>query len=447
MVKIGIIFSLLLLGLLGDTDLLLSQPRFGIHTSALQIMPGDNNSPEPPGSGGDVDEIIRLHKEMGFVWDRCNVDWASVEYPKGTYHWQTIDERLNKIFAAGMQVSVIIHGNNNYDGVIPADGRVPGFHPGAASLDDFMAFVGKCVERYDGDGIDDGPVLGTIKYWEGSNEPVNFYGLSVQQATDFFNQYYAAIKRADSASVVISPSFAWEDSYDYFIPNANAFDMLSVHSNYSSMSKEDPDEWMWWNLDRQDRSFKDLGLGDRPWWVSEFGPAGWCYGDPHLYTFRTMKMYVVARYSMFHTSLISAGHFYCEGPAIAVLNWGDWTLSMCGEATKVYLSIFQDPDIIDAERIAGPDYRNYRFAKKDGLYKMAIWAREQDGGVAQATIPVNGDSVRITDLYGKNPRTVPNISGAISLELGPAPLYLEELFANTKDRTPPAVPLGLALEQ
>ena len=410
---------------------------FGIHTSCMQIMPGDNNSPEPPGDGGDVDEIIRLHKEMGFKWDRCNIAWGSVEYPKGVYHWEEIDERLNKIFTAGIQASIIIYGGNNYDGTIYWDRHIPGFDGLAGTREEYKEFIKKCVERYDSDGIDDGPVTGSVKYWEAWNEPTNFAGISIEQATELFNDYYESCKASDPDCKVISPGFAWDYLFEYFIPNAVDFDMLSVHSNYWRFDTPDPDERMYYRINGQDSDFKNWGLGARPWWISEFGPDGACRGDHHNYSFRTTRMYVVLCYAMFHTNLICSGNYYCEGRNTAVMDWDNWTLKPCGVATKVYLSILQGTQIIQSERITGPDYRIYKFTCNDSLRKFALWALEEEGTNPQVSVDINTSKIRRTDLYGENVDTLSVSGGKVTVTLYPEPIYLEEISDDTIPPNPP----------
>jgi|GEM_PF-6931363 len=405
--------------------------NFGPFTSAMQILPKDDNSPE---KGGNVDEMIRLHKEMGFKYERANIFWSLVEYPKGTYHWEDIDARLNKMFDAGIVPAISICAGNDYDGSFKYS--IPGLDGLAGTRADFMAFTQKVVERYDGDGVNDGPINGVIKIWEGWNEPVNWHKKTVEQVTEFHNQYYDAVKEADPSATVTSPGFAWASLFEYFIPNGK-FDMLSVHSNYWYTDEDDPSYNMNNNIEHQDRTFKELGLGDRPWWISEFGIVGrgWETMDHHTYTHRIARMYVVALYQMFHTNLVAATQWYGGGETLTLLNWGDWTLRSCGKAVKTFLSVLQDSSLTNSEMLSTSGYRAFAFTKQGGLKKYAAWCWE--GSSKNVSFSVNTPTVRVTDMLAQNVRTVEATNGQISLSLDATPVYIEEI---SDDQVPPNSP-------
>ena len=301
------------------SDIVLAQSisDFGSFGSAMQILPWDNNSPE---QGGNVEEYIRLHQEMGFGWDRANIAWSSVEIAKKEYDWQEVDSRLEKMFAAGIKPSIIVYGGNNYDGEVYWDAKVPGFDGLAGTREEYLAFVKKTVERYDGDGISDASFINSqakVKFWEGWNEPVQFAHISVAQATELHQQYYQAVKDVCSDCYVISPGFAYMERIQEFmeIDGARSFDLLSVHSNYHL--DEDPDESMYLNILRQDDSFEDWGLDSRPWWISEFGPNS---SHGYDYAFRTARMYIVGLYQTFHNRLSAVTNWPREGRDNEIIN-------------------------------------------------------------------------------------------------------------------------------
>ncbi len=405
--------------------------NFGPYTAAMQILTGDNNSLE---NGGDVDEIIRLHEDMGFRYERASLAWSLAEYPKGTYHWDEFDTRLDKMFNAGITPVITVCSGNDYDGTYQAS--IPGLDNASGTRADYLNFVKKVVERYDGDGIDDGPVDGVIKIWEGWNEPINWHHKTVEQITEFHNQYYDAIKKADASAVVASPGFAWMSPFEYFVPNGK-YDMLSVHSTYWYTDDADPSKSMLNNIEYKNQRFKDLGLGNKPWWISEFGiiGRGWENMDHYTYTHRIARMYVVALYQMFHTNLIAATQWYGEQNKTAIYNWGEWTLRPCGQAVKVVLYIFQDSTLVNSEMISSTGYRAMAFENQNGLKKYAAWCWE--GSSKNVTFDVNTSKVKITDMLAQNVRTVEATNGQISLSLDETPVYIEEI---SDDTVPPNSP-------
>jgi len=432
-------------------DLSALHSSFGRFPSCMQIMPGDNNAPEKPGAGGNVDEIIRLHQEMGFNADRCNIAWGSVEYPKGKFHWEVIDQRLNKIFAAGIQPSIIVYGGNNYDGTIYWDRQIPGFDGLRGTREEYKRFVTRVVERYDGDGIDDGPINGVIKYWEAWNEPIYFGKISLEQAVDLYNDYYLAVKSADPEAKVISPGFAGggnEDKgyiYEYFMKHAIDFDMISIHGFYERIGDTNLDDSYSDKVQRVDRDLKKWGLGDRPWWISEYGVVGtdW-YKDPNLYAMRIVRSYVAFLYQMFHTNLVAASNWYHEGRNIAVIKWDQWTLKPPGRATRIFFSIFQNADIVEASQQRDPrNFRVYKFTLADGRNLFAVWALE--GIKATVTLPIRSDKVIQTNFYGDSIQTHDINNGQFSVYVEQEPVYIQEVMES--DVLPPAPPQGLGVRE
>ena len=180
---------------------------------------------------------------------------------------------------------------------------------------------------------------------------------------------------------------------------------------------------MWLNIQWQDDVLGGWGLGDRPWWISEFGPNS---SSGHDHAYRSAKMYIVAYHSMFHTNLVSATEWPKEGRGNQIIDWNTWTLKPTGQATKTLISIFQDPQIQQSERITGPDYRVYQFMRQDGLKKFAAWALEGQEN-PRITLSVNQPMVRITDLYGEAVEEREVTNGRVSMTLSQDPIYVEEI--------------------
>jgi hypothetical protein len=107
----------------------------------------------------------------------------------------------------------------------------------------YKAFVGRLVERYDGDGVDDMPGLTQpVKYWEVDNEPalrseeLTFFKGTAGDYADILNATYGAVKAAcPDCKVVqggmegIDPAFSsfWGDVYR--AGGGQYFDVGNIH--------------------------------------------------------------------------------------------------------------------------------------------------------------------------------------------------------------------------
>jgi hypothetical protein len=111
------------------------------------------------------------------------------------------------------------------------------------NLEGYREFVGRLVERYDGDGVDDMPGLTQpIRYWEVGNEPalrsdeLTFFKGTPKEYTDILNVTYDSVKNAcPDCQVVqggmegIDPKFTsyWDQVYK--AGGGEYFDVGNIH--------------------------------------------------------------------------------------------------------------------------------------------------------------------------------------------------------------------------
>ncbi|MFQ6059023.1 MAG: hypothetical protein ACE5MB_09130, partial [Anaerolineae bacterium] len=137
-------------------------------------------------------------QNMGIRWHRPGLYafWFLVQpdLNNPTYDWTPLDRQYGAV-PAGINILA----NVDVEPLVPQGRRRPGsWLPVDQAA--YTAFVRAAVERYDGDGVDDMPGLTVpIRYWQVSNEPLNFLAdfPELQRIT------YAAIKDACSECQVL----------------------------------------------------------------------------------------------------------------------------------------------------------------------------------------------------------------------------------------------------
>ncbi|HAL61303.1 MAG TPA: hypothetical protein DCP08_02725, partial [Chloroflexi bacterium] len=171
-----------------------ADPESGPLPVGVQMLGEQNN-----------DTAVSRAEEAGANWARITLLWSSIESTPGSYNWSSsFDEALNRLAAQGLTPIVEVRSSPAWaheetgqdcgpiDGPItdPFEPPTPGPpipSPGPFStylplvmksypptdLDRFQYFVSALVERYDGDGVNDGPGSPEVKYWEFWNEPDN----------------------------------------------------------------------------------------------------------------------------------------------------------------------------------------------------------------------------------------------------------------------------------
>ncbi len=399
-------------------------------TCAMQILPEDNNSPETS-SGTNLDKFIERHKEMGFKWDRASIKQTRVEKPDGD-DWQETDERINKMFQNGIQPSLCIFGKGYRD---------PSAYKGQMGAE-YIEFVKKVVERYDGDGLQDAPNLaGSIKVYEGLNEPVVMLHFDFDESVEVFNRYYNAVKEVCSDCKVASPGYAYwavkeKNWYREFIQKAVGFDMISVHNFYYPPAEDDPETDFFSDIKRFDDRMKEYGLGNRPWWISEFGYGGngRTLSDEE-YAHNSARMHIAGLARTFDTNLVAITQWPDEGEGrYRYVNWDNsHSLKKTGEAVKTVLSIFQDSSLNGYEIILSGDIgRGFKFMGEGGVNKYAIWTWRHSGNKTLTFPEIDGDVI-IKDMYGNSVAPRYSNNGELEIHLTYKPIYIIENGGTSPD--------------
>ena len=162
-----------------------------------------------------------------------------------------------------------------------AEPRISGFMrpisylPREELMDDYIAWVKVCVERYDGDGKDDMPGLVTpCKFWQVGNEPPPF----LKDYPDLLRITYGAIKTADpEAKVLIAGCPGMPKGYTQhfrrvYLPilrelNGKGFDIFDFHWYGNARGDYDIREV----LSGIRRCLRETGFADVPIWITEMG--------------------------------------------------------------------------------------------------------------------------------------------------------------------------------
>ncbi len=204
--------------------------------------------------------------------------WSSRRVRSG---WSRADAWVQAVADAGIEPLVMLGpwpGNrtaNHTDRYVPED------------LDAYAAWVGRVVERYDGDGVDDMPGLRVpVRAWEVDNEPDLHNSVAPRGARKDVDPSHfetpaeyaqvlvvsaAAIRAADPDAVVLSAGFyrphtdngrAWIERWLAEPGVRDAFDVLSLHCYFDGDA-----------LDRVDRTLAtwQATVPDKPLWVTETG--------------------------------------------------------------------------------------------------------------------------------------------------------------------------------
>jgi hypothetical protein len=109
-----------------------------------------------------------LLQRSGATWVREPIEWSAVEpnnVPASQYAWGAVDHALSGAKDGCFNLIATVGGAPSW----AASGPRSPIYP--EKLGEFRQFVGALVERYDGDGIADGPDGIVVNYWEFYNEP------------------------------------------------------------------------------------------------------------------------------------------------------------------------------------------------------------------------------------------------------------------------------------
>ncbi|OIP22898.1 hypothetical protein AUJ93_02750, partial [bacterium CG2_30_33_46] len=188
----------------------------------------DNNENSPFGVNGHVfrryypqerDTAFSKMAEVGAKWEREEFTWDFIEPTQDQYDWSGYDDVVLKANANHINISGLIAYSaiwaSTGKGLSDEDKYLP-------NLDAWADFVGKLVERYDGDGINDALGSPVVQYWELWNEPNLNRFLKINNMVPDDKEFwygqllkrgYQAAKQANPDSVILSGAVSGADVY------------------------------------------------------------------------------------------------------------------------------------------------------------------------------------------------------------------------------------------
>jgi hypothetical protein len=162
----------------------------------------------------DLDAIGYVD-DLGASWirflGRAGLVWHLVEQEKGSYTWSRTDELFSIAHRHGLSILVNLYAINPWDQPEIKETRHPrsnmrrrpARYP--SDMDSYLRFVRKCVERYNGDGINDAPGSPTIKGWIIGCEMENplRWADTPENYAKLFVKTYQIIKKHDPEATVL----------------------------------------------------------------------------------------------------------------------------------------------------------------------------------------------------------------------------------------------------
>ncbi len=261
-----------------------------------------------------VKEATHISKVAGTpdaYWLRgLPIIWNDIEGRKGKFNWKKLDEMViegdKKLGGEAYHLATVwpytnwdqktCHSGAKYEatGHLRCDGD--NLLLGApCDLGAYAVFLGKVVERYDGDGVDDAPGLKfPIKHWEIMNEPsmqggqlggagedLKFFVGTSEEYFQILKTSHGAIKQSDPDAKVVQGGMAGmhKQFVDFWTPvfeagGADYFDIANIHA----ISVEENNEDL--HVTRFKKFIKKYGAGDKPIWVTE-AQVGSLLGEPN----------------------------------------------------------------------------------------------------------------------------------------------------------------------
>ena len=154
---------------------------------------------------------VKLRPEFG--------KWGNIEFVQGERDWRTLDLLVSEYQEAGFsQIQLLLMADSPWASISPTnDGLKAGKNtfPKAEFVDEYEAFVGAIVERYDHDGVDDMPgLLYPIHHYAVEAEFTGFWPGSAGEYVELLQIAYPAIHNANPEAVVALVAILAVDVFD-----------------------------------------------------------------------------------------------------------------------------------------------------------------------------------------------------------------------------------------
>ena len=154
---------------------------------------------------------VKLRPEFG--------KWGNIEPTQGDRDWETMDLLVAEYQEAGFtQIQLLLMADSPWASIVPStdsSGAEKNSFPKAEFVDEYTAFVGAIVERYDGDGTTDMPgLLYPIHHYAIEAEFSGFWPGSAAEYVRLLKLAYPAIHSADPDAVVALVALLAIDVFD-----------------------------------------------------------------------------------------------------------------------------------------------------------------------------------------------------------------------------------------
>jgi hypothetical protein len=421
----------------------------------------------------EATHISKVAGVEGAYWIRgFDVVWNSIEPEKGKYSWEETDKMLAEFKGGQVEgayhLSIIwpyanwdqetCHTGEKYlaTGHLKRGGE--DLYMGApCDMTAYGEFIGKVVERYDGDGKNDMPDLKIpVKHWEIINEPsmqggslggagedLKFFVGTSKEYFEILKTSYESIKKADSKAKVLHAGMAGmhNDFVEFWTPvfelgAGKYFDIANIHSISTNENTEDL------FVIRFKRFLEKFGLEKKPIWVTEAQYGGLMEKPKNIPEFDKL----MARSTVFALAKGADKIFLIE-------NWTTWgdeapieppepdkddkgdkekgpppKVDLTDSSThKVYLNLLEKINSFDKIETLNEKFSenpsDYEGATSTvGHYKFTygknvvyvLW------GEGSAVAPEISGKLKVTDIYGESKEI-----DAGSLKLSGSPIFVE----------------------
>lgn len=247
-----------------------------------------------------MERVLPAMQDGGLIYlrDVQNFPWGMLEPQQGDYHFELSDAIVNEAQAQGLEYVGVVMPFAGWDLASRGAAAETCAHffqedypylayEGAmdryVDLDSFIVFLGKLVERYDGDGVDDAPGLQRgVKYWQLHNEPegenCGQFRNDPEAFVEFMQRGYEAVHAACADCQVMNGGAAiplWKDmpGSQFWKQYAQAGgapyqDIIAIHYNEG---KHDTTGGTVEDFETQIQSMYDALGAEKDMWVTEFG--------------------------------------------------------------------------------------------------------------------------------------------------------------------------------
>jgi hypothetical protein len=137
--------------------------------SARDAAAGPPGPKIPPITFGIFDGTLKQITDLKTTWHRVHAKWGFLEPTQGNYNFSSFDQEVVPASRRGLKVIIAVHANSAWGSVCESVGVFSAPKQGKVAA--FKAFVRALAERYDGDGVDDAPGLGTpVRHFQVENQ-------------------------------------------------------------------------------------------------------------------------------------------------------------------------------------------------------------------------------------------------------------------------------------